>query len=249
MQLLIMKETKGAHEKGDIVEIRASGTPFGGKEPNIFVLVKVPDVPMTAYRNYNRAWERQIGFEVVGSDASTDTHRLKLSSELISGTDGIVTHEEAESFIESWGGTVFSADTNEIVFDISIYDALVSTAFWEVDVSGAVFTEVSYDQATGIHRISVDYSALGNNPTYVEGYVERLGLDIVSHENRVLVYDANRAVVRTAFQDDIKEKLKKQVRRRRYCVAPAVVDSIIANGGTITTDETTMLNYIQDKVG
>jgi hypothetical protein len=47
MQLLIMKQTKGAHLKGDIVEIRATGTGFGGSEPDAFVLVEVPDVPMT----------------------------------------------------------------------------------------------------------------------------------------------------------------------------------------------------------
>lgn len=248
MQLLIMKSDKPPHYKGDIVEIRATGSGFGGKEPDAFVLAEVPDTPMTDYEGYNDQWKRNIDFEVVNQDVAQDGFRLRLFADNNNGSLGAITKDEVEAFINSWGGTVHSFGSNEVVFDIRIYDALVSTAFWEIDIPNVVFDELSYDQETGIHRIEADYSALGNNPTYVERYVSRMGLDIVSHANKVLTYYADRAVVRQAFEDDIKEKARKRIARRRYHVSEAVVDNIVSQGGTTTTDITTLMSYVQDKI-
>ena len=248
MQLLIMKADAPPHYKGDIVEIRATGTPFGGKEVAAFVVAEVHDVPMTDFIDYNKSWDLDLGFAVVAQDTSIDGYRLRLFSQLISGVMGIVSQADVDQFIQSWGGVVHSVDVNEVVFDVTIYNALVSAAFWEVDVSQVVFTELAYDVATGIHRIQADYSALANNPTYVERYVAGMGLSIVSHANKVLVYDADRAVVRDAFQRDIQQKAKKTIARRRYHVGSGVVDYIITQGGQVTTDRATLVSYIQDKV-
>jgi hypothetical protein len=245
-----MKQDKPPHYKGDIVEIRASGTPFGGAEPDAFVMVEVPDIPMDDFEGYNLAWQREIEFGVVTSDPATDGFRLRLYSSTANNGLGSIAREDVESFITAWGGSVHSYADNEVVFDITIYDALTAPAFWEIpDIAAqVVFTELSYDQATGVHRIQADYSALGNNPTYVERYAKRMGLTIVSHSSKVLTYDAERSTVNNAFQKDLKEKARKQVARRRYHIADSVVDTIISNGGTYTTDKATLLNYVKDKV-
>lgn len=250
MQLLIMKQDKPPHYKGDIVEIRASGTPFGGKEPGAFVMVEVPNVPMKDFEDYNLSWQRTLAFEVVASDPEQDGFRLRLYSETENTGAGTITKEEIDSYIESWNGTIVDYGANEVTFDITIYGALTSPAFWELPniAENVVFSELSYNQSTGIHRIQADYSALGNNPTYVERYVQRMGLEIVSHQDKVLVYDADRAVVSDAFQKDLKEKGDKRVARRRYHVSESVVDTIVNNGGTYTTDKDTLLNYVTDKV-
>ena len=250
MQLLIMKQDRPPHYKGDVVEVRATGAPFGGKEPEAFVLVEVPDVPMADFEGYNLAWQREIDFEVVASDPAQDGFRLRLFSSTENAGAGAITKEEVDSFITAWGGTIVSYGANEVVFDITIYSALTSPAFWELPniAENVVFSELSYDQATGVHRIQADYSALGNNPTYVERYVRRMGLTIVSHQDKILTYDADRATVREAFQEDLKEKGRKRVARRRYHIGTDVVDTIIGNGGTYTTDKATLLNYIRDKV-
>lgn len=248
MQLLIMKQDRKNHYKGDIVEIRATDTPFGGKEPEAFVLVEVPDVPMTDFEDKHLAWRREIAYEIVGQDQAQDGYRLRLYAENANAGVGDITKDEVERFIQAWGGTVHSFGPNEVVFDIRIYDALVSRGFWEIDVSNVVFNELGYDQNAGIHRIQADYSALGNNPTYVERYVRRMGLAIVSHAERVLVYDADRSIVRRAFEKDIAQKARTTVRRRRYHVSDAVVDYIIANGGYIVTDRATVEQYIKDKM-
>jgi hypothetical protein len=250
MQLLIMKQDRNVHLKGDIVEIRATGTPFAGLEPQSFVMVEVEDTPMTNFRNFNREWAREIAFDVVASDPEQDGYRLKMYSTTATATKGQITKDEVQTFIENWGGSVVSFAANEVRFDITIYAALTSQAFWELENMSAsvVFTELSYDQTTGGHRIQADYSALGNNPSYVESYVERMGLDIVSHANKILVYDADRSVVKAAFQDDLKEKAKKQIARRRYHIPANVVDTIISNGGSMSVPLATAQNYITDKV-
>jgi len=249
MQLLIMKETRKNHFKGDIVEIRATGTGFGGSEPEAFVLAEVPELPMTDYEHYNGKWERIIDYEVVAQDKAQDGFRLRLFSTLVdSHLQGIVTKEAVEQYINSWGGSVHSFDTNEVVFDIRIVDAMQSPAFWEIPADEIVFTEIAYDQETGVHRIEIDYSARENSPTYVERYVRGKGATILSHANRVLTVDIPRSAVRQEFERDIAEKARKLIARRRYHVSEAVVDYIVSQGGYIQTDEATMLTYIKDKV-
>ena len=248
MQILGCKFDMGNHTKGDIIEIRASGSPFSGKEPEKFFLVEVPEVPMDDFLDYTKSWERLLDFEVVAQDLSIDGFRLKLFSALTNGAAGIITKAEVEAFIQSWNGAVFSWGANEVVFDIAIYNALISPAFWEFDVSGVVFSELSYVQATGVHTIQMDYSAIDKNPTYAESYVRSKGLTITYHDQKILRYEATRTIARSIFQDDLKEKSRKAVTRRRYYLASAVVDYIVGQGGTITTDKATLLNYINDKV-
>jgi len=252
MQLLITKADKPPHYKGDIVEIRASGASFSGdRELAGFVLVEVPGVPMADYRQYNCKWERLIEFEVVAQDASQDGYRLRMFAATVNGALGAITRADAETFIESWGGTVHSFGPNEVVFDVRIYDALTSPAFWgldaDFDISGIEFSEISYDEGTGIHRIEADYSALGNNPSYVEMHVAKNGLVAVSHDNQVLVYDADRSVAREVFEADLADKTKRKVARRRYHVSAAVVDYIVGQGGRVSTDLSTLAGYIRDK--
>ena len=246
MQLLIMKKDIGSHKKGDIVEIRASGTPFGGKEPDAFVMVEIPGEPMKAYKHLSKAWERELGFTVVSTDLSTDTFVLQMSPI----TGGTLSLDEAKPHIEGWGGKITTSDTNSVTFSISVYDALTSQRFWELPADKQAlikYLELSYDQSTGIHQIQADYSSIPNNPTYIENWVDSRGLEVVSNKDKVLVYNADREVVRDAFQKDMQEKLRKMIARRKYSVPASVVDTIIAKGGTMSVDKTTALSYVQDK--
>jgi len=251
MQLIIMKESRGIHNKGDIVEVRATGAPFAGKEPEVFVMIEVPDLPMTDFKDKAIAWKRDVDFEVVAQNESIDGFRIRLFAANANSGLGAVTREQAEGFIQNWNGAVQSFGTNEVTFDITIYDALVSQGFWDIDLDARpiVFSEVSYNLDTGIHRIAVDYNGSGiNNTTYVEQWVSGKGLTIVTHSAKVLTYDADRSIVRNVFQDDLKEKLRETITRRRYYVGSGVVDYIVGQGGTATTDRATLESYIKDKM-
>ena len=251
MQLLIMKQDKPPHYKGDIIETRASGSPFTSTEANAFVLVKVPGEPMKDFKGYNLSWQRELAFKVVSSDTTNDSYRLRLYSTVVDNNgNGAITKEEINEFIQAWNGTVVDYGDNEVTFDIAIYDALVSPAFWEIpNIADKVsFTKKSYDESTGVHRIELDYSNIDNNPTYVEGYVERMGLEIVSHDNKILTYDADRSMVDDVLKKELANTGRKQIARRRYHVSESVVDTIIDNGGTYETDKSTLMDYIKDKV-
>lgn len=250
MQLIFLKANNntGFLQKGDCIEVRASSTLFTGKEPDKFVMVDVAGVPMLNYEGYMKAWERLIDYEEINQNLSIDGFRIRLYSPLISSLgDGKITKDEVEPFINNWGGTVYSFGENEVVFDILIFDALKSVNFWEVDIANVIFTETNYNQTIGIHSVQIDYSGIGNNPTYIEKYVERKGAVIIDNANKVMNIEIHRSVVRNEFESDIRNKAKKIIKGRRYYIENGVVDYIIGQGGTLTTDLTTLLGYLQDK--
>ena len=142
---------------------------------------------------------------------------------------------------------IFSFGSNEVVFDVTIYNALQSEAFYDIDMAGVVFSELSYDQGTGVHRVQANYAALNNNPTYVERWFMHQGMDVVCHTGKVSVFDATRGVVRGLFEENIRKLARKMVERRRYYFGNAVVNNIITNGGTLETDQATVLSHLKDK--
>lgn len=249
-QLLILKQDGPHFSKGDIAEIRASGTPFGGAEPQSFVLVDVPDISIATVDAYgNQHWRRNIQWEVVASDPGQDGYRIRLWSDVVAADGrGQLTREDVERFIHEWGGAVVSVSPGEVRFDVRIYDALVSPAFWDRDLAEFEFTELDYDQGTSIHRIQVDFSTTTKSPTAVERQAMARGAEIISHAGRVLVMEMDRADVLAKFIADIQRRgSRKEVARFRYRVNPGVVDAIVAQGGSVTTDAATVLSYIQDK--
>ena len=248
MQLIAMKEDRGTHRKGDIIEVRATGSPFVGKEPDDFVMVEVPGIPVVDFDHTDKPWQRSLAFEVVGRNAALDGYRIRISADNTNSTVGAVVRADVERWITSWGGTVFSEGPNEVVFDLAVYDALTSTEFWEFDLCDVVFEELSYDEVTGVHRMSADYSATSiNNTTYVERRAMRQSVTIISHADKVLVYEATSGNVKDDIQEFIKRRAGRSA-RRRYYFSPAVVDYVIAQGGVITTDRATLETYIRDKV-
>lgn len=248
MQFIFLKADNGLYKKGDCIEIRASSTPFTGLEPSKFVMVEVTNTPIDSYDIYRERWERIIDYEVVNSNPSIDGFRIRLYSPLYdSSGNGKITLAEVQTFVENWGGSIFSSGDNEVVFDVLIYDAICSPNFWEIPIDDIVFTENSYTEATGIHEVEIDFSALGNNPTYVERYVMEKGGTIISNVNKVITAEFHRSDVRTLFQEDIKEKAKKLVFPYRYYIGSGVVDYIVGQGNSITTDLTTLLGYLHDK--
>lgn len=249
MQLLILKVDRGIQKKGDVIEIRASGTPFGGVEPDVFVLVEALGVPMADYLKYNEAWRNVLDYEVVNQNVTLDGFRLRVFSTTVSiGGLGGITKDNVELFLNKWNAAVFAFAANSVTFDFGVYNALQSEAFWEVPIAGVLFNEISYDQGTGIHRIEINYSAIGNNPTYVERYVVQKGGTIISHDNKILTCDITRASVLNGFKADIKDKVEKVVAKRRYYVTSAIVDYVIAQGGMVTATEAQIATYLKDKL-
>lgn len=250
-QLLVLKEDRGSQLKGDIIEIRSCGTSFGGSEPDLFVMVEIPMIPLAAYEKYMEPWKTEISYEVVQHNLGQDSYRIKVSSATASvGGLGRITREQVENFLTSWKASIASAFPNAVTCDFAVFPALSAPAFWELEpakVAQVAFTEEAYNQGTGIHRVRMDFSALANNPTYIEKCFANRGATILSLANKLMTFEIERTPVLDYFKRDLKQKAEKLVARRRYAVSPAVVNVIIARGGVITATESEVLGYIRDK--
>jgi hypothetical protein len=246
-QLLILKKDTPSSPRGSIVEVRASGTPFGGDEPLSYVLVKIP-APISLVNQYDEPLYREITYDIIAHDTAIDGYRIRMSSNNnISQTLGI-TRAMVESFLNKWNASVVSASTNEIIFDVLIMDTLESEGFWDIDVSNAIFTDTDYNIVTGIHVVQIDYSAMGNGPTYVERYVMQRGGVIVSHDSRILTAEFSSADLFKEFKKSVSERFEDRILKRRYYIENSVVDNIITNGGQISVPNSIALGYIKDRL-
>ena len=245
MQLIIMRQDFGNHFRGDVVEVRASGTPFAPTA--VFAMVDVPDALLKDWQKYSGAWDRMLAFDIVAHNEALDGYRLRLYSETANAENGIITKEEVETTVAAWNGVIHSFGTNEVVFDITIFDALKSAAFFEINTSAVSFSETAYDSLTGIHQVRADYSALPNNPTYIERYLMQEGMDIIAHADHVIVYEANRQTVKARFERYLRQLAMTAIERRRYYVGDGVVTAIENAGGTLETDIPTITAHLRDK--
>jgi len=246
----IIPHRESAYRKGDIVEVRANSGIFGQKEglPD-FVRVKVPSLLISDVRHYMDVWRTELKFTVVASDPSQDGFRLKISNDKTdpAGT-GNVTKEQVEKFITKWGGAVVSFGPNEVIFDIRVFDAFKSKGYWDVSIGGVVFNEVSYDQITGIHMVDIDYNAIGNNPTYVENFLDSKVDTVISHANKIIRVTVSRSTVKAEFEEAISSGGKRMIGRRRWYITPEQVDIIIGLGGMVTISTAQLNSSVKDRL-
>jgi len=223
--------------KGAVVEVRHVDDGYGAAEvPPNFVRIKLSDGFLSDLEQYGGRWERNVDWQVVSHDTVLDVFELRIFSTNPGLSNvGAITLNEVSSIVLDWNGTIISNTTNEVVFDIGIFNAIKSFAFWQLAAVNAVtFNEISYDQATGTHRISADYSLTGARPKNVDELVRQKGATIVSHSGKIITFDITTSVVTAQIKTYFKDKLKKVVLRRRFSIPIANVDTAIAAGGEIT---------------
>ncbi len=247
-ELLIANSSRGKVEKGDIWEIRANNAPVGIKEAVEFVILKIPNQLMTDLDQYALAWNIELDYTIVNQNLGIDGHRIRVSNAKTNSTLGSITRAQVENFLTGWGATVFSASQNEVILDCSINGILESESFWDIDITGVDFTELSYDEGTGVHLISLDYNSIGNNPSYVERFVARRVESIISHANKVIVFEAERDAVLNVFKNDINETVEKNIKSRQYKLTSAAVDYITGQGGVVTDTYVNFLTNLIDKL-
>ena len=145
------KDRQGCYKKGDIVYVGEDGTLSAG---GAFVLVKIPGIARSQVESYRDNWSIEPAFSVVSSDTTTDTFTITVSNSLPgSANQAGLTQAMVENFLTNWGATVQGFAQNQVTFTINVYDALVSQGFWDTDLTGAAFSEQSYDSGTGLHTI------------------------------------------------------------------------------------------------
>ena len=264
------KDRAGVYKVGYPVGMKEDGHAWGGKEvlPYFFV-VKVTDATMSEVeamifstfneRSINQSWVRKINWEVVNSDLSIDGWRLRILATNPGNSGlGAITNTMVENFITRWNGEIFSFATNEVIFDIAVYEnlsvpgALQSEGFWGINTSSIIFNEISYIQAGGIHEITADYSATSWNakPDRVQSLVEQKNGVVNSNSSGVINFTITRNNVLDEFKEEVRGAVENAVYRRQFRISETFADTIISEGGvrevTLAQVQGYLLNRLDD---
>ena len=238
-----------AAQKGNIVSIGADNWDFGGKVilPN-WIVVTISDVTYQQALAYHGQWLRTPEFVVVAHNATSDGYRLRLKGKTpaLSGVGG-VTLAEAQEFIDDWDATYVSNDSNSVTFDLSVRDAGFSKGFWGRDLPGVIFAESSYDEVTGKHIVTADYSATAFDSNAVSHQAVGRGADVTDNVGGVLTFEIDRLDVKAEMLRDIHEKLGHMVGKTRYSISESAVDTVIASGGAGTFTKAQLLGVLVDR--
>ncbi len=246
-QLLIRKSD------GAICEIRSSGAPFTDTERISFVTLNITDRVLADLDQYNASWRSELIYEVLNHDIPTDVFTLRIRGNENPSGVGRITPEKVTSFLAGWNAENLIFGVDEIGgycdFDLSVYSALFSANFWDVNISGVVFNETNYNGETGVHTLEIDFSAIGNNPTYIERYLIGRGAEIAGHSGRVVTCYFNRVDVRSEFQKDLDtDRHGENLSKKRYYISLASVATIESNGGTMDTTFSVAAGFVNDKL-
>jgi hypothetical protein len=249
-----VKDERGCYKRGYPVCVMPDGHSWGTQE-NLptFVVVKLPGVSVDDIKQYIEPWKKQLSFNINSSNLVTDTFNLTITATKVNNTNnkGKITKAEVETFINNWNGVVTGFGNNSVSFDIVIFDAIKSKSFWNnINVNNIVFSEISYTQGGGIHRVQADYSAMNVNANGVEHLVTIKGGSIVSHDtlNKIVIFDITRQDVRTAFENHIKSKLENVIVRRQFYISSSFMNTVESANGTYTTDLATLQSNILNKL-
>jgi hypothetical protein len=249
-------EYSGCYKKGYVVEVFEDDKPYNNPPSPPWVIVQVNGVTKAQVEQYMEMWGRTVDYTVIARDVAQDGWRLEIKTTNANPSGkGHLTRAMVEEYINGWNGNVVTFVNNGVRFDISVYLAATSERFWGRPVSTINFSEVSYDQGTGVHRISANYGAIsvpsGTTLDQFESQfanaVTEHGSTVVSNSGGVIVFDIPRDTVIQRFRDDVKETVEQTICRRKKYLDPATVDWIVANGRFISVSAATAAGYVRDR--
>ena len=195
-------------------------------------------------------WQNNIDWSVVNYVSALDEYRLNLFTTNPGLTNkGAVTRNQVENFLNNWNANVVSFTSNSVIFDVIVYNAIISNGFWEyIDAGNVIFNEVDYDELTHIHRVTADYSALDINPILLKQLAERRGANIISNVSQVVTMDIARNDVVNVFKRDVKNNTEKLVYKRQFRIPKSTIDNIISQGGVVESTLAQLQGYLINRL-
>ena len=195
-------------------------------------------------KRINQSWKRRIEFSTVNNNIIIDGWRISVTTTNpgFSNLAGI-TREMVENYLIKWNGVVHSVVTNEVQFDIAIYEdalndpgAIQSWGFWGVIPTDVSFSEILYVEETGVHTIEADYSLSSFSSEQVQKRIKVRDGVVVSDVSGVIVFTITRTNVFHWFQQEVKKVLEIPIYLRQFRISEANVDTIISTGTQILVD-------------
>ena len=237
--------------KGDFLETRADGTRanHGWEGLPLFIYIEMPGELIGKAVQYEEPWHLNVRFNIIYSDKVTDTYRISISAKaLATSKKGALVRNNVEQLISDWNGIIQTVGSNQVDFDLNVFNAIKADSFWGVDASKIVFSELNYDEATGIHTIEADYSALNNNPTYIERHLLSKVDSIISHAAKKIVFTVARSTVKQEVETYVSKFSEKTLKKRKWYLPSGVVDNIVAQGGVATSNLALLKNFIKNRL-
>lgn len=269
------KDRTGVYKKGYPVTMKQIPHPGWGTKEGLpyFVRVTVTDADVEDVEDmvltYFDAtsllavWRRFVDWSVVNNNPTIDGWRLRIFATNPGATNFAgLTRDMVETFLNNWNAEVFSAATNEVVFDVAVYEdgssnpgALQSEGFWTGNTSLIDFTEDSYNETTGEHVVTADYTSL---PLYIsdpdkatiliKNKIEERGGVILSNDSGIAQFSITRLDVLNRFKAEVKRRLEKIIYRKQLRIPESTVDNIVSQGGSIEITLSQLQSYIINRL-
>lgn len=189
-------------------------------------------------------WIRKIDFATVNNNATIDGWRIRVfaTNPGFSNKAGI-TQLMVENYLTKWNAVVHSTTTNEVQFDVAVYEdgssvpgAIQSEGFWGLFPINVSFTETSYVEEAGVHTVEADYSLSIFFSEQVQNCIEDRGGVVISDVSEVVTFTINRTDVFQWFQQEVREAIERTIYRRQFRIPEVAIDTIISTGTQILID-------------
>lgn len=246
-----------APKRGHIIEVYEDSKPFVNPPSPPWLILKVSNVTKAQVAHYVEPWVRRVDYTVVARSVPQDGWRLdlKTTNPNVSGR-GHITLGQAQDCLNGWNASVIGIVNDALRFDISIFGIATSPTYWNRDVSSVQFSEVSYDQATGIHRISANFDNVVFPPGVTKDRIVAMitravairGGSIVSVVEKTATYDVARDAVIGDFRSAVKLKLEDFIAQKRYRFDSTLVDQILSNGRYLEVSSAVAQSNLLDRL-
>lgn len=250
------RDRRGVPKKGDIVAVKPDGYAWEpGEGLPLFVRVLCPGLDHTLVEDRIQPWNYDVDFTIVNSNLALDGVRVRATNtnEGVSSAAAL-TQNQLQPWLNQWNAVFVSAANGGVTFDVTVLAAATSEGFWRTNIGAFVFTELTYDEPSGVHEIEVDYSgdqSYLNDPDRFAATVAQLAVDagatVISNTRGAAVIQVNRTTVRTRFRNYVTQRLGVY-RRHRYHFTEAQVNTVIAAGGSVTLTVNQLTNAVRDRL-
>jgi hypothetical protein len=233
--------------RGYIVVVKPDGHIWGRCEvPPEYGVATVPGLDPKAHVERERPWHMVADLSIVTADYVNDAFRMRLAATAWNTrtgegkiTEAGLLKAKADLFLATWNATGISFSDNAAEFDIRIADAYRSRQFWNgKDLAGFSLADVSYDQATGVHRVRITYPATLTTKERDEFQAlcaELTTFVSINTATRQVTVDIRRSTVRDRFIEEATGAIQRIIlRRRRFRLSEAACRAIEAAGGRLT---------------
>ena len=249
-------DRRGSFKKGYISSIKEDGWYEGNPnwsqsayaDKTKWFVLSILDATKEEISMFCKPWYDNYDYRVISSQPAQGRYVVEIFETNISTSDkNAITQNKIERYLIKWGCLNYSYTTNSAQFTFSLWNAVRSEAFWELDFTqiSIDFVLLSYSADTGIGRIQVTVPTV-IKPKVIRNKIINRGGVIVSEEHPIYVFDIERSDILQRFRQDVKMKAEKLYKVRRYYLTEEQSDIIHNAGGFVEMTKAEFLSLIKD---